>query len=188
MGKSWLPSSLAYKGHFSLAGEFLPTRHHLHLPDSLVSRPVSISRLTGLRLCDRRGSYSPLFLELPGDQLHPNWGTTNIEHGVGSFGLCLFVHPSSSTWVSFSLLIFLEAFNELRDHALYSNPKLPGQHLADGKFPLFPSSTLFKLSGAPHTPPLIIPGAPFDSRPSHPPNSVLLAAISSILRGWANPY
>ena len=101
----------------------------------------------------------------------------------GLLCLRLFVHPSTNE------------LNELKDHTLYSNPKWLGLLLVDGKFGLFPSSTMFKTKWGSPILPLIIPGAPFDSLPSLPQNSVLLTAMASILRtatmksrGWANPY
>ena len=193
----WLSNdnAMVHKGLLSLAGDFLPDPIILPAKKLWPDVPDTISISLTLSSPDQFIFQDSLVSDYGTEEViihhffRNNQASNStlseeqlIEHGVGSFCLRLFVYPSSSTWVSFSLLIYPEALSELKDHALYSNPKWPGLLLADGKFPLFPSSTMFKTKWGSPILPLIVPGAPLDSLPSLPPNSVLLAPIASILR------
>ena len=188
------------RGQFSLLGEFLPepliipakklwpnisdtislsinlSSPDLFLfPDSLTSEYVDESDINHLFFRNNIASNSALTDE------------ELITAEVGSFCLRMFIYPSSSTFVSFSLLIYPDSVAGLKDHALASNPKWPGLLLSDGKIPLLPASTSLKLKWGSPVLPLIIPGASWDLIPSFPPTADFLFKLFSILRNTALP-
>ena len=72
---------------------------------------------------------------------------------VRNFSQRIFIYPASGTYAAFSLLIYPEDVDDLKAHALYSNPKWPGLLLCEGQFLFFPASASKKLKwGSPFLP------------------------------------
>ena len=193
-------NSSVCKGQFSLVGEFLsdpiilPAKklwpnvsdtislsinlsspNMFSFPDSLVSDYVNESETQHLFFWNNAATNSALS------------DADLIDQEIGSFCLRMFVYPSSCTFAAFSILIFPDSAEGLKDHALAMNPKWPGLLLSDGKIPLSPASTTLKLKWGSPILPLVIPGASLDLVPEIPSTAELLYKLSSVLRSAVLP-
>lgn len=106
---------------------------------------------------------------------------------LGDFCLRAFAYPSTTNWIRVYILIFPCSIEDLRSHALYSNPKWPGILIYDCQIPLFPLTASKKIKYGCPLFPLLIPSSPSLPVNENLSTKDLSSKIASIMRTGVLP-